>query len=161
MLEPVYDQKSHRRALRRIEALWDADPGSPEARELDALATLVDAYEKTQFPILPPDPVEAIRARCEELGWTRKQLEPLIGSRARVSEILGRQRTLTLSMIRRLHAALGIPAEILVGDSSGGSKKSRARSTKRAGRRRAPQARTTRKPSLRSRSAKQQGSNTR
>ena len=109
MLEPVHDQKTHRKALRRIEELWDAEPGTPEGRELDALATLVDAYERKQFPILPPDPVEAIRARCEQLGWTRKDLEPLIGSRARVSEILGRQRALTLPMIRRLQAALGIP----------------------------------------------------
>lgn len=119
MIEPVVDDASHRRALQRIEALWDAQAGTPEGAELDALATLVDAYERKHFPILPPDPVSAIRARAEQLGWTRKELEALIGSRARVSEVLRRQRSLTLPMIRRLHAAMGIPADILIGSGPG------------------------------------------
>jgi len=144
MLEPVHDQKSHRKALRRIEDLWDAEPGTPEGRELDALATLVDAYERKQFPILPPDPVEAIRARCEQLGWTRKDLEPLIGSRARVSEILGRQRALTLPMIRRLQAALGISAELLVANGAEIRRRGRSASAKRPATRRAAKKRTTR-----------------
>ena len=114
MIEPVVNEESHGRALRRIEELWDAEPGSPEAQELDALATLVDAYERKQFPIAPPDPIAAIEARCEQLGWTRKELEPLIGSRARVSEVLGRKRALTLPMIRKLHASMQIPAEVLI-----------------------------------------------
>jgi len=114
MIEPVVDEKSHGRALRRIEELWDAEPGSPEAQELDALATLVDAYERKQSPIAPPDPISAIEARCEQLGWTRKDLEPLIGSRARVSEVLGRKRALTLAMIRKIHASMQIPAEVLI-----------------------------------------------
>lgn len=114
MIEPVVDEESHGRALRRIEALWDAESGSPEAQELDALATLVDAYERRQFPIAPPDPVAAIEARCEQLGWTRKELEPLIGSRARVSEVLSRKRALTLPMIRKLHASMQIPADVLI-----------------------------------------------
>jgi HTH-type transcriptional regulator/antitoxin HigA len=91
MIEPVADQESHLRALRRIEMLWNTEPGSPEERELDALATLVDAYERKCFPILPLDPVQAIKVRCEQLGWTRKDLEPILGSRARVSEVLGGQ----------------------------------------------------------------------
>src|SRR4051812_26420277 len=115
MIEPVVDQQSHRRALRRIEELWNAEPGSPEEQELDALATLVDAYERKQFPILPLDAVAAIRVRCEQLGWTRKDLEPLIGSRARVSEVLGGKRALTLPMIRKFHATMNIPAEVLIG----------------------------------------------
>src|SRR4051812_35363824 len=127
MIEPVVDQQSHRRALRRIEELWNAEPGSPEEQELDALATLVDAYERKQFPILPLDAVTAIRVRCEQLGWTRKDLEPLIGSRARVSEVLGGKRALTLPMIRKVHASMQIPADVLIAVPVG-----RRKGTKRA-----------------------------
>ena len=116
MLHPVTDERSHARALARIEALWDAAAGSSEERELDALATLVDAYERRTHPIAPPHPVLAIMARCEALGWSRAQLEPLIGSRARVSEVLTGKRPLTLAMIRRLHVAMAIPAEILIAE---------------------------------------------
>ena len=76
MIEPVADQESHLRALGRIEALWNAEPGSQAERELDALATFVDACERKRFPILPLDPEQAIKLRCEQLGWTRKNLEP-------------------------------------------------------------------------------------
>ena len=114
MIHPVTDQESHQRALRRIEQLWDAAPGSAEADELDALATLLDAYERRAFPILPPDPIAAIEARREQLGWSRRELEPLLGSRARVSEVLTRRRALTLAMIRRVHTGMGIPADVLI-----------------------------------------------
>lgn len=118
MIEPVVDPPTHQKALRRIEKLWDAAPGSREERELDALATLVDAYERRTFPIEALSPTDAIKARCEQLGWTRKDLEPLIGSRARVSEVLTGRRPLTLPMIRNLHRALGIPAEVLIAEPS-------------------------------------------
>jgi HTH-type transcriptional regulator/antitoxin HigA len=114
MIGPIHDDRTHREALRRIEELWSAGPGTAQELELDALATLVEVYEKKTFPILPPDPVEAIKARMEALGWTRRDLEPLIGSRARVSEILGGRRALTLAMIRRIVLAMQIPAEILI-----------------------------------------------
>lgn len=114
MIEPVVDQQSHQKALRRIEKLWDAQAGSREERELDALATLVDAYERRVFPIRSLSPVEAIAARCEQLGWTRKELEPLIGSRARVSEVMTGRRPLTLAMIRNVHLHMSIPAEVLI-----------------------------------------------
>lgn len=114
IIEPVVDEKSHRKALRQIEQLWDAAPGSVQERHLDALATLVDAYERRTVPIPPPDPIDAITFRMEAMGLDRRDLEPLIGSRARVSEVLTRKRTLTLAMIRRLHQSLGIPAEILI-----------------------------------------------
>jgi HTH-type transcriptional regulator/antitoxin HigA len=117
VITPVTDAKSHARALTRIQTLWEAAPGSPEERELDALATLVDAYERRAFPILPPEPVAAIVARLEQLGWTRRDLEPLVGTRARVSEVLSGRRALTLAMIRRIHAAMGIPADILIADA--------------------------------------------
>ena len=115
MIEPIVDEESHRRALQRIESLWDAEPGSPAEQELDALATLVDTFERRHFRIAPPDPVTAIKVRCEELGWTRKDLEPLLGSRARVSEVLGGRRALTLQMIRKVHATMHIPADVLIG----------------------------------------------
>lgn len=114
MIQPISDETSHRKALRRAEQLWDAAPGSPGERELDALATLIDVYEQRTFPIDALSPVDAIKVRCEYLGWSRRDLEPLIGSRARVSEVLSGKRPLTLAMIRRLHDALGIPAEILI-----------------------------------------------
>jgi HTH-type transcriptional regulator / antitoxin HigA len=136
MIEPVVDQESHHRALCRIEELWDAEPGSPDEQELDALATLVDAYERRQFPILPPDPVAAIKVRCEQLGWTRKELEPLLGSRARVSEVLGRKRALTLPMIRKVHAAMQIPADVLIGQTPSNRRPLRG-PTKPMGRRKA------------------------
>jgi HTH-type transcriptional regulator / antitoxin HigA len=116
IIEPVVDEKSHRKALRQIEQLWDAAPGSAQEHHLDALATLVDAYERRTVPILPPDPVDAITIRMEALGLSRRDLEPHIGSRARVSEVLTRKRALTLTMIRKLHQNLGIPAEILIGE---------------------------------------------
>jgi HTH-type transcriptional regulator/antitoxin HigA len=116
MIEPVVDSITHKKALRRIEKLWDAKPGSRQERELDAVATLVDAYERRAFPIDSLSPVEAITLRCEQLGWSRKELEPLIGSRARVSEVLTGRRPLTLPMIRGIHQTLGIPAEILISE---------------------------------------------
>ena len=114
MIEPVADSLSHQKALRRIEKLWDAKPGSSQERELDALATLVDAYERRAFPIQQLSPIEAITQRCAQLGWSRKELEPLIGSRARVSEVLTGRRPLTLPMIRGIHRVMNIPAEILI-----------------------------------------------
>jgi HTH-type transcriptional regulator/antitoxin HigA len=116
MIEPITDSVSHQKALRRIEKLWDARPGSREERELDALATLVDAYERRTFPIEGLSPIEALKLRCEQLGWTRKDLEPLIGSRARISEVLTGRRSLTLPMIRSIHRTLGIPAEVLISE---------------------------------------------
>ena len=114
-VHPIRDDDDHARALRQVEKLWRARAGTPEAETLEVLVTLVDAYEATHHPIDPPDPIEAIRFRMEQEGLTRADLEKLIGSRARVSEILGRRRPLTLNMIRRLRDALGISADVLIG----------------------------------------------
>ena len=130
MIEPVTDSQSHQKALRRIEKLWDAKPGSREERELDALATLVDAYERRAFPIEALSPVDAIKVRCEQLGWSRKELEPFIGSRARVSEVLTGRRPLTLAMIRSIHDGLAIPAEILIAEPPGSRSTLPRRTTK-------------------------------
>jgi len=131
MIQPVTDEASHRKALRRAEQLWDAEPGSPAERELDALATLIDVYEQRTCPIEALGPLEAIKVRCEYLGWTRRDLEQLIGARSRVSEVLSGKRPLTLAMIRRLHEALDIPADVLIAEVSLSAKKPLARAKKR------------------------------
>jgi HTH-type transcriptional regulator / antitoxin HigA len=93
---------------------WGAKSGTPEGDRLDVLATLIDAYEAAHYPMDPPDPVEAIKFRMEQQGLTRKDLQPLIGTRTRVAEVLNRKRGLSIGMIRRLHKALGISAEVLI-----------------------------------------------
>ena len=95
-------------ALAEIERLVDAKPGTADGDRLDVLATLVEAYEQQHYPILPPDPVEAILYFMESRGLSRKDLEPYLGSRAKVSEVLNRKRQLSIEMIRRLHDGLGI-----------------------------------------------------
>jgi HTH-type transcriptional regulator/antitoxin HigA len=95
--------------------LMDAEPGTPEWDELDALSTLVEAYEAEHFPRKKHDPVAFIKFMLEQKGLTRKDLEPMIGSRARVSEVLNGKRALTLPMIRRLHVGLSIPVDLLIG----------------------------------------------
>src|ERR1019366_964337 len=97
--------------------LISAAPGTAEGDELDVLATLVDAYEAKNHAIDAPDPVTAIEFRMEQQGLTRKDLEPMIGSRARVSEIMTGKRGLTLAMVRRVRSGLGISADLLVGAS--------------------------------------------
>jgi HTH-type transcriptional regulator/antitoxin HigA len=114
-IKPIRTDADHAAALRRIDSIMDALPGTPEGDELDVLATLVQAYEDRRFPIDDPDPLAAIEFRMDQLGLTRKDLEPLLGPRGRVSEVLNGRRTLSLQMIRRLNRELGIPLESLVG----------------------------------------------
>jgi HTH-type transcriptional regulator/antitoxin HigA len=113
-LKPIRTKADYKKAFAEIERLWGAKSGTPEGDRLDVLATLVEAYEAEQYPIDPPDPVEAIKFRMEQQGLSRKDLEPLIGTRTRVAEVLNRKRNLSISMIRRLHDRLGIPAEVLI-----------------------------------------------
>jgi HTH-type transcriptional regulator/antitoxin HigA len=112
---PIRTDRDHERAVARISELMSATPGTPEGDELDVLAVLVDAYETKHHPMDAPDPVTAIQFRMEQQGLTRRDLEPLIGSRARVSEVLTRKRNLTLEMIRRVKCGLGISADLLIG----------------------------------------------
>ena len=114
-IRPIRNESDHESALKRIEALMSAKDGTAEGDELDVLATLVEVYEKEHFPIRAPDPVEAIKFRMEQMGLDRKDLEPFIGSRARVSEILNKRRGLSLAMIRSLHENLDIPLDALIG----------------------------------------------
>ncbi|MGQ0709505.1 MAG: helix-turn-helix domain-containing protein [Rhodoferax sp.] len=119
-IRPIHTPDDYRATLREVSTLMDSDPelGSPQGDRLDVLVTLVQAYEARHFPMDAPDPVEAIKFRMEQGGLTPKDLEPLIGQRNRVYEVLNRKRPLTLPMIRRLHQVLGIPAEALIGVSA-------------------------------------------
>jgi HTH-type transcriptional regulator/antitoxin HigA len=113
-IKPIKSDRDYRRALKEIDRLMDARPNSADGDRLDILTTLVEAWEERHHAIDPPDPVEAIRFAMEQRGLTRHDLEPLIGSRGRVAEVLNRKRHLTLAMISRLHRGLGIPAETLI-----------------------------------------------
>lgn len=110
----IKTEKDYERALARVNDLMDADPDTREGDELELLVTLVELYEKAKHPIGPPDPVEAIKFRMEQSGLKQKDLIPFIGSRSKVSEVLSRQRPLSITMVRKLNAGLGIPTEILV-----------------------------------------------
>ncbi|MCW2245660.1 HTH-type transcriptional regulator/antitoxin HigA [Azospirillum fermentarium] len=113
-LKPIRTDADHDAAVREIERLWDAEPGTPEHDRLEILGTLADAYEATRWPIDAPDPVEAIKARMDAAGYTQADLSRLLGSRPRASEVLNRQRRLTVEMAWKLHEAWAIPAESLI-----------------------------------------------
>ena len=113
-LRPIRSEADYEAALDEVERLWGAGSGSPEGDRLDVLATLIEVYEAKHHPMDPPDPVEAIRFRMEQLGLTRKDLEPMIGPRNRVADVLNRKRGLSIDMIRQLHEHLGISAEVLI-----------------------------------------------
>lgn len=116
MVRPIRSTRDHRMALAEIETLMRAEPGTPEGNRLDVLATLVEAWEARHMPIEAPDPIAAILFMMEQKGLQRRDLEPAIGSRARVAEILNRRRALTLPMIRALSRLLDLPADVLVQD---------------------------------------------
>ncbi|GAA4488670.1 helix-turn-helix domain-containing protein [Gluconacetobacter asukensis] len=113
-LKPIRNEADYDAALEEVGRLWGAKSGTPDGDKLDVLATLIDAYEVKHHPIDPPDPVEAIRFRMEQQGLTRKDLEPMIGPRNRVADVLNRKRGLSIDMIRQLHDGLGISAEVLI-----------------------------------------------
>jgi HTH-type transcriptional regulator/antitoxin HigA len=113
-LRPIRSEKDYEHALAEVEELWGAKAGTPKGDRLDILATLIEAYETEHYPMDPPDPIEAIKFRMEQQGLTRKDLEEILGTRTRVSEVLNRKRGLSINMIRALHDKLGISAEILI-----------------------------------------------
>jgi HTH-type transcriptional regulator/antitoxin HigA len=119
-LKPIRSETDYAAALAEVERLWGAKGGTPDGDRLDVLATLIDVYETEHDAMDPPDPVEAIKFRMEQQGLTRKELEPLIGTRTRVAEVLNRKRSLSIAMIRRLHERLGISAETLIRPSRHG-----------------------------------------
>lgn len=115
-LKPIHNESEYRKALAEAEILWDAPDGSAEADRLEVLALLIGAWEQSHYPIEAPDPVSFLEYVMESRGLTRKELEPYIGPRGRVSDIMNRVRPLSLEMIRRLSAGLDLPAEVLIQD---------------------------------------------
>ena len=113
-VRPIRSKTDCEAALAEVERLWGAKAGTRAGDRLDVLATLIDAYETEHYPMDPPDPIEAIKFRMEQQGLTRKDLEPIIGTRTRVAEVLNRKRGLSIDMIRRLHERLGISADVLI-----------------------------------------------
>jgi HTH-type transcriptional regulator / antitoxin HigA len=113
-LKPIRSEEDYEAALAELGRLWGPPSGTAEGDRLDVLATLIEAYEAEHHPMDPPDPIEAIKFRMEQQGLTRKDLERLLGTRTRVSEVLNRKRSLSIAMIRRLHEELGISAEVLI-----------------------------------------------
>ena len=113
-IRPIKTEADYQATLEEIDRLFDAVPNTPESDRLEVLITLVEAYEDKHYNIPLPDPVEAIVYHMESRGLTRRDLEPYIGSRGRVSEVLNRKRSLSMRMIRRLHTGLGIPASVLI-----------------------------------------------
>ena len=126
-VKPIRSAEDHRAAMAEVKRLWGSHSGTRDGDRLDVLATLIDAYEAQHVPLDPPDPIEAIRFRMEQQGLTRRDLEPLIGTRTRVSEVLNRKRTLSIAMIRRLHTELGIAAEVLIGASAPATRRKASR----------------------------------
>jgi len=113
-LRLIRTKKDYQAALAEAERLWDAPAKSSEADRLDVLTLLIENYEHQRYPISDPAPIEFLMHVMESRGLTRKDLEPYLGPRGRVSDILNRTRPLTLEMIRRLCDGLKLPAEVLI-----------------------------------------------
>jgi len=114
-IQPIRTESDHAAAINRIEALWDTPLGTPEHDELEVLSVLVSAYEDQRWPILPPDPVEAIKFHMEQNAFRQKDFAAVLGSESRASEVLNRRRPLTVQMIKAIHASWSIPLEALIG----------------------------------------------
>ncbi len=117
-IKPIKTESDYRKALKRIEAIWEAAPDTKEDDELTILAVLVESYEKEHYKILPPDPVEAIKFRMDQMGLKQADLARYLGGRNRSTEVLNRKRGLSIRMIRELHDKLDIPAESLIAEPS-------------------------------------------
>ena len=114
----IETEQEYQQALQRIDAIFQAPEASKEAKELQLLVVLVQQYEEVRYPLEAVDPIEAIEVRMQELSLNRKDLEPYLGDKTVVSKILNRKRELTLEMVRRLHIALRIPTDLLVGTAT-------------------------------------------
>lgn len=113
-IKPIKTEQDYNMSIKRIEELWGAKRDTPEGDELDLLCTLVESYEMKHYPIAPPDPIDAIKFRMEQMGMTKADMVKYLGSQSRVSEILNGKRKLTLKMVKSLYKGLKIPAEILL-----------------------------------------------
>lgn len=115
-LKPIKSESDYQHALERMELLFDAPVGTTESDEADILGMMIDEYEKANYPIDSPDPIEAIKIRMEEMQLRQVDLIPEIGGKSRVSEVLNRKRKLTVEMIRHLTVRLNLSAKLLIGD---------------------------------------------
>lgn len=113
-LKLIKSEQDYEAALERLELIFDSLPGTEESDELEILGMLIEKYEKEHYPIELPDPIEAIKFRMEQMGYTQKDLAEIIDSKSRASEILNRKRKLSLEMIRTLTQKLHIPSEVLI-----------------------------------------------
>lgn len=113
-IKPIKTKKDYQAAMDRLEVIFDAKPRTPEGDELEVLGILIDKYEQEHYPIGYPDPIEAIKFRMEQLGYSQSDLAKVVGLKSRASEILSKKRKLTLEMIRQLHQGLGIPTDVLI-----------------------------------------------
>jgi HTH-type transcriptional regulator / antitoxin HigA len=113
-IKPIRTKKDYQMALTRLELIFDAKPDSKEGDELEVLGILIEQYEKYNFPVGMPDPIEAIKFRMEQMGYSQNDLAKVVGLKSRASEILNRKRKLTLEMIRQLHNGLNIPTDVLI-----------------------------------------------
>ena len=128
-IKPIKDEANYEAALAEIADLMDAKKDTREGDRLDVLVTLVEAYEERHWRINAPDPIDAIKLRMEQRGLTRRDLERMLGTKSRVSEVLNRKRPLTIEMIRRLHRSLDIPAESLIQPTTKSRRTRRRRAT--------------------------------
>jgi len=113
-IKPIKTEEDYNQALERLEVIFDAQLGTKEGDELEILGILIQQYENEHFPIGLPDPIEAIKFRMEQLGYTQNDLAQIVGLKSRASEILNRKRKLTLEMVRQIHESLHIPTDVLI-----------------------------------------------
>lgn len=113
-LKPIKTKKDYQQALDRLEVIFDAKKGTTQGDELEILGILIEQFENEHFPIELPDPIEAIKFRMEQMGYTQTDLARVVGLKSRASEILNRKRKLSLDMIRQLHEKLNIPTDVLI-----------------------------------------------
>ena len=110
----IKTESEYKKALTKLEKLFNAKPNTPKGDELELLSLLIEKYEQEKYPIDMPDPIEAIKFRMEQMGYTQNDLAKIIGLKSRASEILNRKRPLTLEMIRNLHEKMNIPIQVLI-----------------------------------------------
>jgi HTH-type transcriptional regulator/antitoxin HigA len=113
-IKPIKTEADYNEALERLELIFNARKGTSEGDELEILGILIETYENEHFPIGFPDPIEAIKFRMEQMGYTQSDLAKVVGLKSRASEILNKKRKLTLEMIRSIHESLNIPTEVLI-----------------------------------------------
>ena len=113
-IKPIKTKKDYELAMHRLDKIFDAKPGTSEGDELEVLGILIEKYENEHYPVDFPDPIEAIKFRMDQLGYSQNDLAEIVGLKSRASEILNRKRKLSLDMIRQIHIHLNIPTQVLI-----------------------------------------------